>query len=789
VEAPGEAGRRGVRRLTALGAEEYFTLESFPGYDRPVSHVTSPSSTSPRVAKLLASLSTEEKIGQLIQYFYFDLPENSAAGPLGELAGQPRMVERALARGGAGALLFVKDPAEVNRLQRAAIDGSPHGIPVLFGFDVIHGLRTIFPVPIGLAASWNAELIERAQAVAAAEARAVGIHWVFAPMADIARDPRWGRIVEGAGEDPLLGSMAAAAQVRGFQGDILGAPGHVIAGPKHFAGYGAALGGRDYDEVDLSDQEFWNTYLPPFRAAVAAGAGNIMSAYMDLNGVPASGNHWLLTDVLRDALGFDGFVVTDANAARDLVTHHFAAGPADAAARALAAGVDMEMTIADPAFGHLGAALADGRISPGRLDESVRRILVLKEALGLFDQPFVDEDAAREVLARPAHRDAAQQAAEQAAVLLRNEGAVLPLDAGALRRVAVIGPLADSARDTVGPWVFDHDLTETVTILDGIRGYLGDRATVSYEPGIAVPARTFPSMFDQWEDAQAAPAGLDPAGLDPVGTLDRAVRAAADADVAIVVLGERQDMIGEGASRSDLSLPGDQRELLEAVAATGTTVVLVLMSGRPLELRGAAGAVPAVLEAWYPGTRGGAAVARLLFGDVTPAGKLPFTWPRGVGQVPVHHAVTRSHAPAEQGRRYWDEESTPLFPFGFGLSYARFAYRDLRVEPASGTVDGTVTVTVEVANTSERDGTEVVQLYLHQRHGTASRPLRQLKGFRRVELAAGTAQAVTFTVGPDERSYWSAAARDWVTDASTFDVWVGGDAAATLSAQFTVTAG
>ena len=747
-------------------------------------HVTSPSSVSMRVEELLASLSTEEKIGQLIQYFYFHLPANSAAGPLGDLAAQPRMVEEALAAGGAGALLFVKDPVEVNRLQRAAIDGSPHGIPALFGFDVIHGLRTIFPVPIALAASWNAELIEQAQAVAAAEARAVGIHWVFAPMVDIARDPRWGRIIEGAGEDPLLGSVVAAAQVRGFQGDVLGAPGRVIAGPKHFAGYGAALGGRDYDEVDLSDQEFWNTYLPPFRAAVEAGAGNIMSAYMDLNGVPASGNRWLLTDVLRGALGFDGFVVTDANAAKDLVTHHFAADPADAAARALTAGVDMEMAIADPAFGHLGAALADGRISPERLDESVRRILVLKEKLGLFDQPFVDEEAAREVLARPAHRVAAQQAAEQTAVLLRNESAALPLNAAALRRVAVIGPLAGSARDTVGPWVFDHDLTETVTILDGIRGYLGDRAAVSYEPGIAVPARNFPSMFAMFEDdGRAATSGFEP------GTaLDRAARSAAEADVAIVVVGERQDMIGEGASRSALTLPGDQQELLEAVAATGTPVVLVLMSGRPLELSGAAAGVPAVLQAWYPGTRGGAAVARLLFGDVTPAGKLPFTWPRSVGQVPVHHAVTRSHAPQQQGRRYWDEESTPLFPFGYGLSYARFAYRDLRVEPAEVTADGMVTVTVELANTSDRDGTEVAQLYLHQRYGTSSRPLRQLKGFRRVELAAGATETVTFTVGPDERRYWSAATRDWVTDASTFDVWVGGDAAATLHAQFTVTA-
>jgi beta-glucosidase len=753
---------------------------------RSASSAAAPAAPAPstRVAELLAALSPEEKIGQLIQYFYFKLPPGSNGGALGDLSSQPAQVEAALAAGGAGALLFVKDPAEANRLQQLAIDGSPHGIPALFGFDVIHGLRTIFPVPIALAATWDAELIEQAQAVAAAEARAVGIHWVFAPMVDIARDPRWGRMIEGAGEDPLLGSVVAAAQVRGFQGGVLGAPGRVIAGPKHFAGYGAALGGRDYDEVDLSDQEFWNTYLPPFRAAIEAGAGNVMSAYMDLNGVPASGNRWLLTDVLRGALGFDGFVVTDANAAKDLVTHHFAADAADAAARALGAGVDMEMSVADPAFAHLAAALADGRVSSAQLDAAAGRILAVKEALGLFDQPFVDEEAAREVLARPAHREVAQRAAEQAAVLLRNDGGALPLAAAGLRRVAVIGPLADSARDTVGPWVFDPDLAETVTVLDGIRGYLGDRAAVSYQAGIAPPVRTFPSMFEMWEQA-----GDGDAGFDPAAALEAAVGAAADADVAVVVLGERQDMIGENASRSDLTLPGDQQELLDAVAAAGTPVILVLMSGRPLELRGAAARVPAVLQAWYPGTRGGTAIARLLFGEANPAGKLPFTWPRGVGQVPVHHAVTRSHAPAQQDRRYWDEESTPLFPFGHGLSYARFGYSGLRVEPQEVSADGTVTVTVELANTGDCDGTEVAQLYLHQRYGTSSRPLRQLKGFRRVHVAAGTTATVSFTVGPDERRYWSAATRDWVTDASTFDVWVGGDSAATLQAQFTVTAG
>jgi beta-glucosidase len=734
------------------------------------------------VDDLLARMTTKQKVGQLIQYFYFSLPEGAGEGIDPFISRQPQAVETALAEGSVGSLLFVTDPAETNRLQKLAIEGNEHGIPLLFGFDVIHGLRTIFPVPIALAASWDADTIERAQTVAAREARAVGIHWAFAPMVDIARDPRWGRIIEGAGEDPLLGSVVAGAQVRGFQGEELGASEHIVAGPKHFAGYGAALGGRDYDEVDLSDQEFWNTYLPPFKAAIDAGAGNIMSAYMDLNGVPASGNHWLLTEVLRDALGFEGFVVTDANAAKDLETHHFAADAADAAVRALNAGVDMEMGIFQPAFANLIEAIDDGRVDTARVDEAVRRILVVKEKLGLFEQPYVDEADARRVLADPAHRDEAQRAAERSAVLLRNEGGILPLDADSLGSVAVIGPLATSQRDTLGPWVFDFDLGETVTIAEGIATRLAGKASVVVEQGVAEPKRTFPSMFEQFGDTSPSA----PADFDADAAFDRAVRAATDADVAIVVLGEQQDMIGENASRSDLSLPGDQQRLLEAVVATGTRVVLVLMNGRPLDIRWAAENVPGILDVWYPGTRGGSAVASLLFGDTAPAGKLPFTWPRTVGQVPIHHAITRSHAPQNQDKRYWNEESTPLFPFGHGLGYTSFEYAEARVDAERVGLDGTVTVSVEVANTGDRDGVEVVQLYLHQRFGTSSRPLRQLAAFERVEIAAGQTETVAFRIGPDERRYWSAATRDWVLDATVFDVWVGGDANAQAHAEFTV---
>jgi beta-glucosidase len=736
-----------------------------------------------QVDALMAQLTPAEKAGQLTQYFYFRLPPGAVPALDFDADEQPMMVEAALRNGVAGSLLFLTDPAEINRLQRLAIEGNRLGIPVLVGFDVIHGLRTIFPVPIAMAASWDPETIERGQAVAAREARAVGIHWAFAPMVDIARDPRWGRIIEGAGEDPYLSAAVAAAQVRGFQGDELGAPEHVIAGPKHLVGYGAALGGRDYDEVNLSDSELWNVYLPPFKAAVEAGAGNIMTAYMDLNGVPAAASRWLFTEVLREQWGFEGFVVSDANVVRNLVTHEFAADLQDAAARAINAGVDMEMAVADPGYAHLPAALTSGAADETAFDTSVRRVLEAKVRMGLFDTPYVDEDRAREVLADPAHREAARVAAERSAVLLRNEGALLPLAADSLGSIAVIGPLADSQRDTLGPWVFDFDLDETVTVLDGIRAKVGVRVRVDHVPGVAGVSRVFPSMFDMFEPPR--PAAPD---LDEDAELQRAVDLARGADVAVVVVGEWQNMIGEQASRSNLELPGRQLELLQAVVATGTPVVLLVMNGRPLDLRWAADHVPAILDIWYPGTQGGTAVANLLFGEVSPGGKLPFTWPRTVGQVPMIYSHTRSHEPEKQERRYWDEASTPLFPFGHGLSYGQFAYANLAVDRSVVDTTQTVTVSVEVTNTSDREADEVVQLYLHQRHGTASRPVRELKGFQRITLPAGESRKLPFAIGPDERTYWNSVARDWVSDASTFDVWVGGDSASGLSTTFEVTA-
>ena len=744
---------------------------------------TSADAVRSRVDELISQMTPAEKAGQLTQYFYFRLPENAETTLDFDPDAQPTMVEAVLRAGEAGSLLFVTDPAETNRLQRLTVEGNRFGIPALFGFDVIHGLRTIFPVPIAMAASWDPDTIERGQAVAAREARAVGIHWTFAPMVDIARDPRWGRIIEGAGEDPYLGAAVAGASVRGFQGAGLGTPERIIAGPKHFAGYGAAIGGRDYDEVNLSDSELWNVYFPPFEAAVAAGAGNVMTAYMGLNGIPAAGSAWLFTDVLRETWGFEGFVVSDANVVKSLVTHGFAADPTDAAARAVNAGVDLEMAIVDPAYAHLPEAVASGAASEAKVDASVRRILEAKLRMGIVDSPYVDEDQAREVLADPAHRDVARTSAERSAVLLRNEGSLLPLNLSNLSSIAVIGPLADSKRDTLGPWVFDYDLDETVTVLAGLQARVGDAVRVEYARGVSVVQREYPSLFDMFGGNRPA----DPEGFDEDTSFAQAVAIARDADVAIVVVGEWQNMIGEHASRSSLELPGRQLELLQAVTGTGTPVVLLVMNGRPLDLRWAAEHVPAILDIWYPGTQGGAGVANLLFGDVAPGGKLPFSWPRTVGHVPMFYSHATSHEPQNQGRRYWDEASTPLFPFGHGLSYSHFEYTNLTLNRGVMSPNESVTVTVDVTNGGSRAAEDVAQLYIHQRHGSALRPVRELKGFQRFSLAAGESRSLSFELGPRELRYWNAAARDWVNDPSTFDVWVGGDSTAELTTTFDVT--
>ena len=722
-----------------------------------------------RAKDLVAQMTPEEKAGQLTQYFYF-----GAALPIS------KPIDEAVAKGEAGSLLFVTDPAETNRLQRLAVEQSRLKIPLLFGFDVIHGLRTIFPVPLGMAASWDPAMVEQVQSDAASEARAVGIHWAFAPMVDIARDPRWGRMVEGAGEDPFLGSAMAAAQVRGFQGPYLGSPGHIIAGPKHFAGYGAAMGGRDYDESEISDNLLWNVYLPPFKAAVDAGAGNIMTAYMGLNGVPAAGNRWLVTNVLRDSWGFKGFVVTDANAANSLATHGYAKDAADAAVRALKAGVNMEMVppTMPAAMRNIPAALADGRISQAELDTAVQGVLEAKTRMGLFEHPYVDAAKAEAVLNDTAHHALARLAAERSAVLLKNEKALLPLDRKTIKSMAVIGPLADSARDVLGSWVFPMNKPSRASILSGIRAKVGRALRVDYSEGVRMPPRLHPSPFVMMEPPVQRPP------LDETAEIGRAVVLARDADVTIMVLGEGQDMSGEMASRDSFDLPGRQQELLDAVVATGKPVVVLLMSARPLNLKDTKAG--AIMDIWYPGSEGAAAVANLLFGDAVPGGKLPITWMRNAAHAPMTYAHLTSHDPANANKRYWDASSEPTWVFGHGLSYTSFAYSNLKVERPTYRLGEPVKVSVDLTNSGRRTGDEVAQLYIRQKWGTSARPVRELRGFQRVALKPGEKRTLQFTLRPEDLRYWSAATRDWVQDETAFDVWVGGSSAADLKTGFEV---
>jgi beta-glucosidase len=721
-----------------------------------------------RADTLIKKMSAEQKIGQLSQLF---------------VLGPSTSIEKRVQAGELGSLLFLMDPAEINRFQRMAVEQSPLHIPLLFGLDVIHGFRTVLPVPIALSASWDPALVESAQAVAADEASAAGINWTFAPMVDIARDPRWGRIVEGAGEDPYLGSAMAAAQVRGFQGSYIGAPNHIMACTKHFAGYGAAEGGRDYDAADISDEQLWNVYLPPFHSAVDAGTATVMSAYMDLNGVPATGNRWLLHDVLRTQWGFNGFVVSDADAVRSLKKHGYAQDLSDAAHRAFMAGVNMEMALGSTAYEkNLPDLLKAGKITEAELEEAVRPILEMKIKLGLFEHPYVDETKVKQVLTSPAHRQEARLAAERSAVLLRNESKLLPLKSSSYKSVAVIGPLADSQLDTTGPWVFANDNSETVTVLAGIRQAAGAGSKVDYAPGVQI-ARKFASPFDVLSKGPRQTAWTQQQSDDE---FSRAVTLAKGSDLSIMVLGEGQNMAGEQASESTLNLPGRQEELLEAVVATGTPVVLVLMNGRPLNLSWANSHVPAILDIWYPGTEGGTAAANLLFGKAVPGGKLPFTWPRNVGQVPIFYAHNMTQAPENQSKRYWNEESTPLYPFGYGLSYASFKFSGLKVSKNEVSKGEALGVSAQVENSSDVAGDEVVQLYIHQQYGSSSRPVRELKGFRRVSLKPHETQTVEFSLSKDDLTYWSSAMRSPVQDASDFEVWVGGDSDADLKGSFTV---
>jgi beta-glucosidase len=722
-----------------------------------------------RVEALLQQMTLEEKIGQLNQV--------SAANFL-----NPPNREEMIEKGQVGSFLWSVDPVQLDKYQHIAVEKSRLHIPLLFGYDVIHGFRTVFPVPLAMAASWDPQVEEKAQAFAAREARAGYINWTFGPMVDIARDARWGRIVEGAGEDPFLGAAMARAQVRGFQGTALGAPDRVLATVKHFAGYGAAEGGRDYDSSYVPETSMRNVYLPPFKAAVDAGVGSLMSAYMNLNDVPAGGNRWLLHDVLRSEWGFKGFVVTDALTTHDLVTHGFARDEADAAYRAISAGVSVDMASLLISK-HIGEFVKNGKISEAQIDEAVRPVLAIKIRMGLFEHPYTDLSKSATIFSDPAARDHSRFAAQRTMVLLRNENHALPLNK-TVSSIALIGPLANEPADLDGGWGVTGE-TPAVTVEEGLRKKMPN-AKIAFARGGEI-RRTISSRFDDFFPGAKKSPPLT--AEENSKEIDVAVRLAKSSDVSVLVLGELANMSGEYASRSTLELPGRQEELLEKVVALGKPVVLVIVSGRPLNISWASEHVPAIVMAWQPGCEAGNAIADILFGDAVPGGKLPVSWPRSAGQEPLYYSHNLTQYPESDPTykpRYWEGPNTPLYPFGFGLSYSTFAFSDLRLTKSEVKLGDGVEASVKVTNTGSIAADEVVQLYIHQRAGSTSRPIRELKGFERVALKPGETKTVHMVLSKNELSYWSEGLRKWVEETEDFDVWVGNNSKAELHGSFRV---
>jgi beta-glucosidase len=712
-----------------------------------------------KVDSLLGKMTLAEKFGQL-----------EMAGPDGANGTPgPELLQNAKS-GLVGSVLDLVGVANVNQTQQAALQSRLH-IPLIFSLDVIHGYQTIFPVPLMEASSWDPPAISRDESVSASEATADGIKWTFNPMVDVTRDPRWGRVVEGAGEDPYLGSAIAAAKVKGYQGSDYSQADKMAATVKHFAAYGAPVAGREYNTVDMSTQQLFNDYLPPYQAAVNAGAASVMSAFNSLNGVPASGNQYLLQQILRKMWDFQGAVVSDYQAVQELVEFGFAANEEDAARLALTAGVDIEMGVQVPSlnstYTNFGPDLVkSGKISIAEVNSDVRHVLRLKYLAGVFDHPFTDPSRVQSAELTPANLAAARTMADESTVLLRNQNGALPL-AKSTGSVAVVGPLANDATDQLGPDVPIGQNTvaeaHTVTVLQGVKNAV-PAATVSYAQGC--------------DAACTSTAGFG-----------AAVQAARSADRTVVVLGEPATDTGEASSRSDIDLPGQQLALVQAIAATGKPYVVVLMNGRPLTISWLADNAPSLLEAWYPGSEGGNAVADVLFGSVNPSGKLPMTFPRNVGQIPISYDELPTGRPADPANKYTsqylDVPNTPQYSFGYGLSYTTFAFSNLRLSSATVGAHGSVTVRADLTNTGSRAGTDVAQLYIHDKVASLVQPVKKLAGFQRVTVAPGQTRTVSFTLDRSQLGYYDNNGH-FVLEPGAFDVLVGDTSDATLTTQLTL---
>ncbi|MBN2972955.1 beta-glucosidase BglX [Roseomonas aeriglobus] len=713
------------------------------------------------IDKLMAQMTLAEKIGQLTLL----TSDWVSTGPTLRAG-----YKEDIAAGKVGAIFNAHSVAYTRELQKLAVEGTRLKIPLLFGYDVIHGHRTMFPISLGEAASWDMEAIEKSARISATEGAAEGLHWTYAPMVDISRDPRWGRVSEGAGEDTYLGSRIAEARVKGFQGKKIGDTDSLLATVKHFAAYGAPQAGRDYSTVDMSMRELRETYLPPYKAAVDAGAATVMTSFNEVDGVPASGNSFLLSDVLRKEWGFKGFVVTDYTSINEMIPHGFSKDEKQAGEQAINAGVDMDMQGA-VYLNHLAKSVAEGRVSLATIDDAVRRVLEMKYRLGLFQDPYRYSDASREKanVMTPAFLEAARDVARKSMVLLKNQNDVLPLAATA-KTIALIGPLADSKADMIGSWAGQGSRTRPVSLLEGIRARAGKGVTVNYAKGASY---------------QFADAGKTDGFAE-------AMEAAKNADVIVAAMGEYWDMTGEAASRTDLNLPGNQEALLKQLKTLGKPIVLVLLSGRPNTIPWAADNVDAILEAWYPGTMAGTAVADVLFGDYNPSGKLPMTFPRSVGQVPIFYSMKNTGRPytaEKQGQkylsRYLDSPNSPQWPFGHGLSYTRFTYSPVTIDKTSIRPGETLTASVTLTNAGKRSGTEIVQLYTRDLVGSVTRPVKELKGFQKIVLRPGESRRVTFRITDKDLAFYRQD-MSWGAEPGEFELFVGGTSDLPTGVKFTL---
>ncbi|MBD0276999.1 MAG: beta-glucosidase BglX [Flavisolibacter sp.] len=724
------------------------------------------------IANLMKRMTLDEKIGQLnLPSVGFDV-----TGPI-----LSQGVEEKIRQGSVGGVFNTFTPVAVRKLQELAVNQSRLKIPLLFGYDVIHGHRTIFPINLGLAASWDMPLIERTARAAADEASADGLNWTFSPMVDIARDPRWGRISEGAGEDPYLGSQIARAMVRGYQGTDLSRNNTILACVKHFALYGAAEAGRDYNTVDMSLQRMFNEYFPPYKAAIDAGVATAMSSFNEINGVPATANKWLMTDLLRKQWGFKGFVVTDYTAINEL-SNHGLGDLQEVSALALEAGSDMDM-VGEGYLTTLKKSLQEGKVTQQHIDESCRRVLEAKYKLGLFEDPYryVSEDRARTVIMSQDKLDLAREAAEKSMVLLKNANNILPLRSD--RRVVFVGPLVQNKRDLIGSWSGAGDWQKAFSIWEALQKKFPG-TTFAYAKGSNLLDDT--ALIKKLNPHGAM---ITPDALSPQQLIEQAVQTVSNADVAVTVMGEAFGMTGEAASRSNIGLPENQVALLKALKATGKPIVLVLMNGRPLTLQWEHDNIDAILEAWFPGTMAGEAIVNVLYGVYNPSGKLTATFPRNVGQIPIYYNHKNTGRPFDENQKYTskylDVPNTPLYPFGHGLSYTTFSYSGVQLSKTLMLPGDAITASTTVTNNGNYDGEETVQLYIQDVVGSTTRPVKELKGFQKIFLRKGESKQVSFTIRENDLKFYNNDLK-WVSEPGVFNVFIGTSSADVNKATFSL---